>query len=167
LLCQQQLDNVICNVTKGKIFKNTTTTKLPKVTVTLYSINITFKNGNILSIPINKIQNSINKNTLIFNTIDKQQIIKDEIKYIRYKGDWYKNAVSQYNIKSWTPSYCYLCGKPLVYTFTNNGIDVINKCDCGFNKVEQSTITYDELALWCDSQTNKSIINQYNKFWHR
>ena len=167
LLCIQTYNNVKCTVLKGLFSKKQTTDVIKKITVTLYNINLTFRNNNVISIPINLIQKGIRENTQILDTLEKQNIISDECKRLNVQSKYYESYVKENDIKRWKPIFCQCCGRPVVFEFQLNGVDIKNTCKCGYIHDMSKYISYQELALWINSQSDKNIKQAYYKFWHR
>ena len=99
---------------------------------------------------------------------DDSRKIKDAIRFQKYKGDYFKDYVSKNNISDWTPIYCSVCGKPVIFKFSEDSISIENECECESLKFPLKIITYDEFALWYANQVAvPSIIKRYDSFWFK
>ena len=128
------------------------------------NIQIVFRNNKTITIPVSPFIKAIKKNEEIIKNIKDTRMVKESIKYLRYKGDYFKNYVKQYNITKWIPNYCYLCGNPIVFEFTDNKININNQCTCGKNKLSVNQLDYDEFAIWY-AGNGEDIKKYYSKFW--
>ena len=167
MLCVQTYNNVKCTTLKGLFTKNQTVDVIKKITITLYNVNLTFRNNNVISIPISLIQKGIKENNQILDTLEKQNIISDECKRLNIQSNYFKNYVTNNSIKHWKPIFCQCCGRPVVFKFESNGVVVKNTCKCGYIHDMSEYISYEELALWINSQSDKNIRQAYYKFWHK
>lgn len=147
-------------VNKPAIYK-----KLDKLVITLYELQLFFESGEVISIHLDVINNSINKNNQLLKQLDRNEIIERNIHFQKYKGDTFKNLVIQNNIKTWEFNYCFLCGKPLVFHFDESKIYLENKCNCGNTSINIKEMTYDDFAIWFCSQTDSNILKIYKNFW--
>lgn len=147
-------------VNKPAIYK-----KLDKLVITLYELQLFFESGEVISIHLDVINNSINKNNQLLKQLDRNEIIERNIHFQKYKGDTFKNLVIQNNIKTWEFNYCFLCGKPLIFHFDESKIYLENKCNCGNTSVNIKEMTYDDFAIWFCSQTDSNILKIYKNFW--
>jgi hypothetical protein len=139
--------------------------KLDKLIVNLYEVQLVFKSGEVYTLHLDDIKRGIDKNNYILKQLDRNEIIQQNIKFQKYKGDTFKNIVKERNIKSWNFNYCFLCGKPLTCIFEDDKIYIKNECDCGNTKVDINSLSYDDFAIWFCSQTDSNIIKIYKKFW--
>lgn len=155
-----QPDYYITKSEKSTPVKNT----LKSMTVNLYNLQLVFKNDTSITIPLDKIKQGIRDTEQLLKEINRQEIVESQIKFMRYKGDYFKQLIYSNNIKHLNIMYCSICGKSTVFNFKKDHIDVINKCECGNTTIDLTRLTYDEFAVWYASQTDgnfkKHIDNQ-------
>ena len=139
--------------------------KLNSIEVGLNNIRIRFfKNLSIL-IPTSYIENAIRKNNYIVDSTYTQQRCEDILNQSGVSPQYIKKVIKLKNLKNWIPMYCNICGKPIIFNFKKDSIDVINKCKCGNIKLNYNHISYEQFYLWLMNQNNPSIINKINKDW--
>ena len=138
---------------------------LDSLNIGLLNVQLIFKSGKTLTIPVNWFDQGIKYNENIMKNIKDDRMVKSLIKFSPIKGNTFINIIKEENIEKWVPSYCTLCGKPVIFNFTEDKVVIDNKCSCGFNKLNMLELTYDEFALWYLSQTNEYIKDKYKKFW--
>lgn len=139
--------------------------KARKFWVTLYNINIELEDGMIMTIPVQPVELCISKNKQKLQEINKDKLIEQNLKFIKYKGETFRNIVKERKIRQWSCSYCSVCGKPVQFVFHKDVINIINKCECSNTKLDLTEMTYDEFAIWYAGQTDKIIRKQLDKFW--
>lgn len=168
LQCIQSIKNDIIGVLGyGKQNKIVSSFKIKRVDVSLYNIQLVFKSGFVLTIPLDKITNAMKQNELNLKLIEDNRKIQTNLKYIRYKGSYFKNYVEQNNIKHWKAQYCTVCGKPITFRFKKDEILINNGCTCGNLSLNIQKMTYDEFAIWYASQVNSVIEKHYREFWFK
>ena len=133
--------------------------------VGLYNTQLTFKNNLTLTIPTEFFDRAIRANQLQLKAIDDNRIIQESLKFQRYKGYHFKQQVENRNITEWIPSYCSVCGEPVIFKFNDDKVVIENRCNCGVLKLNMSELTYDELAVWFTNQINPDIKRIYTDFW--
>ena len=111
----------------------------------------------------NEMSIKFNENTL--RSIKDDRMIKESLKYSNIKGNTFKNIVKQDKIEEWIPSYCNICGKPVIFKFNDEKVVIDNQCNCGITKLKMNELSYDEFALWYLTQINDDIKKIYKKFW--
>lgn len=165
--CVQKFENVIPCLHSKKLGSRTTkVTILPIVQVGLYNLQIALENNHIVTIPISYIHRAIETNQRLLKTFDDNRKIQEAIKFQKFKGSYFKKFVKEHNVKDWIPVYCSVCGKPVVFNFNEESIDIINNCECESLNFPLTKISYDEFALWYSNQVvTPSIIKRYNNFW--
>ena len=89
------------------------------------------------------------------------------LKFIRYKGDYFKKYVIDNDIRTWVPQYCMLCGEPITFTFKEDVIEISGSCKCGNLTYSINKMNYDEFAIWYAGQTDNLIKSHYDKFWFK
>ena len=167
LLAVQVYDNKIpCMFSKNPNKTGYKTELIKSLRIGTLNMQIVFKDDNTLTIPMIDIVNAIDQNRRILKEIKDDRMIQESVKYLRYKGSYFKNYCSKYNITEWIPSYCYLCGEPVVFKFNieNDLVNIENKCTCGRNNLSLNKLSFDEFAIWYAGagEDNKKY---YNKFW--
>lgn len=140
---------------------------LKKLQVSLYNIQLTLPNNKIITFPLSSVQNCINRNDIVIKNIDNNKLIQDNIKFCKYKGDYFKNYIQQNNITKWTASYCSVCGHTVDFIFKDEDIDIQNNCVCNNMDLNLTHMTYDEFAIWYASQTNTYTKKYFDKFWFK
>lgn len=138
---------------------------LKSLNVGLYNIQIVFRNNKTLTIPTNWVAQGIKANENTLQNIKDERMINENLKFSNIKGQTFINIIKEKNIESWIPSYCTLCGNPVIFNFKEDKVVIENKCSCGLNKLNMNQLTYDEFALWYLTQVNDVIKKQYKKFW--
>lgn len=138
---------------------------LKSLNVGLYNTQLVFKNNKTLTIPTNWLEQGIKYNENQMKNIKDERMIRETLKYSNIKGQTFKNIVNQDKIEEWIPSYCTLCGKPVIFKFESDQVVIDNKCECGMNKLNMNILTYDEFALWYLTQVNEQVKKEYKKFW--
>ena len=166
--CIKQYKNCVpCNIGhrpkeigyKSQILKN--------LIIGLYNIQIVLKDNTTLTLPANWFDQGIKANENTLKNIKDERMLQETLRYSNIKGSTFKNIVKRDNIEEWIPSYCNICGKPIIFKF-NKDLDKVvidNQCSCGITKLKTSELSYDELALWYLTQLNEDIIKIYKKFW--
>lgn len=163
LICSKTFNNqpdyFLSKTLKSTPIKQT----LKSMTINLYNLQLVFKDDTSITIPLDKIKQGIKETEQLLKEINRQDLIDTQIKFLRYKGDYFNKLVHTRNIKQLNIMYCSLCGKSLIFKFRKNCVDVINKCTCGNMNIDYKTMSYDEFAIWYASQTEskfKDIINK-------
>ena len=165
--CTQKLEHKVpCIICYGERVKPIKTTVLKKVEVSLYNIQLQFKNGITLMIPLDEINNSIKKNENILKNTEDTRRVEQSVKFLRYKGKYFKDYVKVNNIETWNPQYCSICGKPVKFTFKEDVIIIENYCECGNMSMNLKTMSYDQLAIWYAAQLNNTK-KYYTEFWFK
>ena len=168
LQCVQTMkDEVPCIVAYGKTNKVISAFNIHKLEVSLYNLQITFKNKLSFIIPLDRIKSALNKNEIKLKSIDTKKAMMDNLKFIRYKGNYFKKYVVDNDIHTWVPQYCMLCGEPITFTFKEDVIEISGSCKCGNLTYSINKMNYDEFAIWYASQTDNLIKSYYDKFWFK
>ena len=168
LACVQTYKNEVPIVIgKNDGATDVTHTILKSLQVGLYNVIMTFKNGQTLTIPVEYFDNAIKKNRVLLKQIDDKRKIDELLKYQRYKGKYFKDYVKVNHIKSWISAYCSVCGKAITFTFKDDGIDILNDCECGEMQLEKTKLTYDEFSIWYYNQLNPNVKHRYDEFWFK
>lgn len=167
--CVQKYENeIVCLYSKqigSDILKATT---LPIVQVGLYNLQLVLDKKHTLTIPISQIHSAIEKNQSILKKFEDDRKIKEAIKFQKYKGSYFKEYVKINSITDWIPLYCSICGKPIIFKFNTNEIEVDNKCECKSLSFSLNKLSYDEFALWYSNQVVvPTVIKRYNDFWFK
>lgn len=166
LQCVQKLENEVPCVISYKNMENVIKTfNLKELQVGLYNIQLIFKNNIIITIPTSNVDNAFKQNQMLLKTIENKKLIDEQLRFQKYKGDTFKNIVLNKNIQNWNASYCSVCGKPIVFSFNEDSVIVNNECECGNTSLNIEKLSYDEFAIWYCSQTNKTTVNYYKRFW--
>lgn len=148
LACVQKYENKVpCMFSRRLGRMPSKTFFLPLMQVTLYDLQIMLDDYHILTIPISDVKRAIDDNQRTLKLYDDSRKIKDAIRFQKYKGDYFKDYVSKNNISDWTPIYCSVCGKPVIFKFSEDSISIENECECESLKFPLKIITYDEFAL--------------------
>lgn len=121
--------------------------------------NLAFK------IPTSCIRLALNKLDTAYKQVDTDKVMKEQLKYIKHKGNEFLDIYKDKELKEWNVSYCSVCGNPIIFKFTDDGVIVINKCNCGNTILDLKFLTWDEFAIWYASQTNVSVKKLYERFW--
>lgn len=137
--------------------------KFKSVIVNLYNIQFLFNDGTTLTVPLDKIKQGIRETEQILKNINRQELVDTQIKFMKYKGEYFKNLVQTNNIKQLIIMYCSMCGKSTLFKFKKDSIDVINKCDCGNTVIDITKMSYDEFAVWYASQTERNFKKNIDK----
>lgn len=120
-----------------------------------------------ITIPTNLIDSAIKKNEMMFQSIQDDRIVMERLKFAKYKGSTFKKIVKEKNIQQWTPRYCNICGKPVVFSFKDDIITIQNYCTCGCNTVNIDKFNYDDFAVWFSCVVDKNILKYYKEFWFK
>ena len=164
-MCQQVFTNNI-EYTKNKGMNNQGKKYiLPELRVTLYNIQLTLPNNEVINIRLDEIKKAMELNDKLYKQIDKQKQTSQAVKFLKYKGDFFKNTVLKRKIKQYIPMYCSVCGKPVKFKFKKDLIQVENSCNCGNTTIQHNTLTYDEFAIWFASQVEPLVKQRLYKFW--
>lgn len=167
LSCTQTLENEVPCIIGSDRSKYTKKTILKKLQVSLYNVQLTLPNHKTITLPLSSIQNCINKNDILIKNIDTNKLIQDNIKFCRYKGNYFKDYVKDNKIEKWTASYCSVCGHTIEFTFNEDNITIQNNCICNNLDINLTSMTYDEFAIWYASQTNTYTKKYFDKFWFK
>lgn len=166
--CCQKFDNAVrVGITNGLNKFTRKWVTLKTLEVSLYNIILQFQNNTAIILPIDYVKAAINKNNVQLQQFDREKIIKDNLKFQKYDGNYFKNYVKDHKIREWNTSYCLLCGKPVKMSFKKDKVIVTNKCECGYNQVDLNTLTYDEFASWYTIQTDKKVKARYKEIWEK
>ena len=166
MTCVENLENQIpCVLSFGKHNKTINTFLIKQVIVTLYNVQFIFKNNISLTFPLNNIIKASERNKIKLNDINKKEIIEQDIKYVKYKGEYFKNKILENNITEINIQYCNICGKPIKMIFNKDSIEINNFCTCKNIKLEKTNISYDELSLFIDRQ-DKDIKQIYLNYFN-
>lgn len=165
--CVQKYDNEVpCMISKNVGSKAVSTQFIKSVQVGLYNIQLQLNRFITLTIPTVYIDNAIKKNQQILKNCEDTRKIAEAIKFVKYKGSYFKKFVRDNHIDEWIPMYCSVCGSPIRFKFYEDNILIDNCCNCGVTEFQLENISYDEFALWYSNQSvNSKIIRVYNKFW--
>lgn len=166
--CIQSFENEVpCMVSLSPGSKGFKTERLKNLQIGLYNIQITFNNDITLTIPTNFFDIGIRNNQNRLKNIEDKRIIQQALKFQKYKAHHFKKAVEEKDIKEWVPSYCSICGSPVIFKFEEDKVVIDNKCTCKTLNLLMSEMTYDELAMWFANQINPVVIKEYEKFWFK
>ena len=133
------------------------------MTVNLYNLQLVFPDDTSITIPLDKIKQGIKDTEHLLKEIDRKELIDTQIKFMRYKGDYFQKLVKENNIKQIHVMYCSICGKSLIFKFKKDKIDVINNCNCGNMTIDYKSMNYNEFAIWYASQTEGKFRDVLNK----
>lgn len=166
VVCVQNVNNEVPVVIgRDSGTRSIYTTILKSLQVGLYNIMLVFPNGLTLTIPTDYISNCIRQNQQKLKNVEDARMIQEILKFQRYKGDYFKSYAEQHNIKEWTSAYCSVCGQPVKFIFSEDGVSVENNCKCGELKLDIKKLTYDEFSVWYYNQTSEAVKKVYKEFW--
>lgn len=166
--CIQSFENEVpCMISSSPGGKSLKTERLKNLQIGLYNIQITFKNDLTLTIPTNFFDNGIKNNQLRLKNIEDRRIMQEALKFQRYKAEHFKKVIKDKNIEQWIPSYCSICGNPVIFKFEEDKVVIDNKCNCNTLNLILSEMTYDELAVWYANQINPNVKKEYENFWFK
>lgn len=163
--CVQSIKNEVPYVISYKASKFKKQGVIKSLDIGLYNIVISFNNGLNITIPTDFVENSINKNKSKLIDINTAIDILDRAKFNKYSESKLVNKIKNNNINKWIPSYCVICGNPVIFEFKEDKVLINNKCTCGNVTSNKKEMSYKELSAWLTCQTDKNIINSYDKFW--
>lgn len=167
LNCTQTIENEVpCMIGYGSNCYNKRFI-LKKLQVSLYNIQLILPNNKVITFPLSSVQNCINRNDLVIKNIDNNKLIQDNIKFCKYKGEYFKNYVKHNNINKWTASYCSVCGHTIDFIFKEDCINIENNCICNNLDLNLTHMSYDEFAIWYASQINTYTKKYFDKFWFK
>lgn len=158
---------VPCMISLDASSAGLTTRLLKSLNVGLYNTQIIFNNDITLTIPTNYFDMAIRANQNTLKNIQDARIIRESLKFQRYKGYHFKKQVEERNLEKWIPSYCSICGEPVYFEFKEDKVVVTNKCSCGTLKLYLDEMSYDELAVWYANQINPNVTKTYEEFWFK
>lgn len=158
-------EEVLCSISLYPASKPLTQVCLKSLKIGLYNIQLIFNNNLTLTLPVNYFEYGIKNNENTLKKIQDDRIILESLKFQKYKGYHFKNVVNKKQLENWTASYCSVCGKPIIFHFKENKVEIENQCNCGTLKSIMPEMTYDELALWYSNQTNPNVKKIYEEFW--
>lgn len=140
---------------------------LDKLKIGLQNIQLTLSSGITLTIPTQFFKQGIEQNERTFAALNDRDKILHNMKFIRYKGEYFRNYVKTNNITEFNSSYCPVCGKPVIFKFSKDKdvIIVDNRCDCGNTSVSTNEMSYEDLSLWYASVLNEYAIKRNKMFW--
>ena len=169
LECVQKFENQVpCTYSKDVGSKIRKTSFLPLLQVGLYNIQLKLNRNLTITIPTSFIHKALEENQKLLKSYDDKRKVQDAIRFQKFKGNYFRDYVHKNDIVEWVPVYCSVCGKPVVFKFSDDIINIDNKCECNSLNFPLSEISYDEFALWYANQiVTPSIINRYNSFWFR
>lgn len=140
--------------------------KLNKVKFGSENILFILHSGLTFIVPTSLIRDGLSKMDNIRNNIDLDRQVHEALKFARFKGDYFKNKCAELNKEYWPISYCSVCGDPVKIEFREEGPYVNNTCKCGNMSVKSEYITWDVVAYWFNSQTQRQVVNKYKEFWN-
>lgn len=167
LRCVQKFTNVPCATEDMFLnIKFIKQTELDVLEVGLYNVAIKI-NGQVLSIPTHYFQNALEKNQLELKRVEDDRKFVEAVKFLRYKGDYFKNYSKEHNITEWIGEYCINCGKPIIFTFTDDKVLLDSYCECGCGEPTIRELSYNEFAIWYSKQTSDfpELAKYYGKTW--
>lgn len=166
IACMKQYENCVpviySNSPKEQGYKSVI---LKSLNIGLYNIQMVFQNNKTMTIPTTWFDQGIKFDENTLRSIKDDRMVKESLKYSNIKGNTFKNIVKQDKIGEWIPSYCNICGKPVIFKFNDDKVVIDNQCDCGITKLKMNELSYDEFALWYLTQINDDIKKIYKKFW--
>ena len=166
--CMQIItDKIPCKIRRTYESKKEKQIYITRLEVSLYNITMTLQDGKTIVFPITALDNAISSNKNMLKQISSQEVLQEQLQFQKYKGDYFKNYVKNNKIKQWVPSYCNICGKPTVFKFKANEVDIDCRCVCGNIRFINNKMSYDELSVFYTSQTNKIVKNRYKDFWFK
>lgn len=160
-------NEVPCMISFDATSSGFTTRLLKSLNVGIYNTQIVFNNDITLTIPTNYFDLGIKSNQATLKSIQDARIIRESLKFQKYKGNHFKQQVEERELKEWIPSYCSICGQPVYFEFQEDKVVVNNKCSCGTLKLNLNEMTYDELAVWFANQINPNVTKAYEEFWFK
>ena len=165
--CIQKYENVLCNISRDVNASKFKTIKLPLIQVGLYNTQIVINKHLTLTIPTYYFHKAIDNNTEKLRQIEDGRKVQDAIKYQKYRGSYFSKRAKDYDITSWSPVYCSICGEPVEFEFLDNKVIIHNHCKCGTLDFPLEDISYDEFALWYTNQVtnHKSVRDYYASIW--
>ena len=168
MACIKQYSNCVpCVISKDPRAFSRRSVLLKNLTIGLSNIQIVFKDNQTLTLPTIWFDQGIKYNENTLKNIKDDRMVQETLRFSNIKGQTFKNIVSRDEIKEWIPSYCNVCGKPVIFKFNEDPEKVVidNQCDCGVTKLKMKKLSYDELALWYLTQINEDVKKIYKKFW--
>lgn len=166
MLCNQSFNNEVpYSINYKDLFTQKTTGVLKSLKIGSVNMQLIFNSGLSIVIPLEKVKQGINTNDRIINEHSLKLSVEEQLKFMKYKGDYFKSVTLSKNIKEWNASYCTVCGQPISFVFGEDKILLQNKCNCGNIKVNLSSLTWDELAIWYYSQVDKLIKQKCDELW--
>ena len=166
--CIQSFENEVpCMISLSPGDKGLKTFRLKNLQIGLYNTQITFNNDITFTIPTNYFDIGIRNNQLKLKSIEDRRIIQQALKFRKYKAYHFQKAIDEKQIKEWIPSYCSVCGKPVIFNFDEEKVVIDNKCECNTLNLLMNEMSYDELAIWFANQINPAVIDRYEKFWFK
>lgn len=168
LACLKQYKNCVPYViSKDPKDINRRAKLLKSLNIGLHNIQIVFKNNVTITIPTLWFDQGIRFNENTLKNIKNERLLQENLRFSNIKGKTFKNIVLKENIEEWIPSYCNICGKPVVFKFNKDPDKVVidNQCSCGITKLRMNELSYDEFAIWYITQLNEDIKKIYKKFW--
>ena len=168
MLCNQVYNNEVpYSINYKDIFPQKTNGILKSLKIGSVNMQLVFPNNFSITIPLDKVKQGIQTNNNVISQYTLQLSVEDQLKFMKYKGDYFKTSTLSQNIKEWNASYCTICGKPICFVFNEEGVTIVNKCDCGNIKVNLNSLTWDELAVWYYSQVDKRVKQRCDELWFK
>lgn len=166
LKCVQTYENEVpfaisTSPSKHSIYFNT----LKTFKMGLLNTQLIFNNDITITIPTNIFENAIKSNEHIIRNIDTTRMVRDNLRFATIKSDTLRTQITKKHLRKYKAAFCPVCGKPLVFTFKKDKVDIKNTCECGDLSVSRSTMSYDELALWYNSATSRSEQQRNKEYW--
>lgn len=168
MACLKKYENCVpCSIGKNPKEIGYKTVLLKSLNIGLYNIQIVFKNNDTLTIPTTWFDQGIKYNESTLRNIKDDRMLQETLRFSNIKGQTFKNIVINDKIEEWIPSYCNICGKPVIFKFNEDPDKVVidNQCTCGITKLKMKELSYDEFALWYLTQLNNDVKKIYKKFW--
>lgn len=168
IACLKKYENCVpCAISKDPKDIGRKVKLLKSLNIGLYNVQIVFQDNTTLTLPTTWFDQGIKYNETTLRDIKDDRMLQETLRFSNIKGQTFKNIVLNDEIKEWIPSYCNICGKPVIFKFNEKPDKVVidNQCSCGVTKLKMKELSYDEFSLWYLTQLNEDIKNIYKKFW--
>ena len=141
------------------------TKNLKMMHIGLENVSITLSGGMSILIPTKYFRDGLNKIDSIIQSTNEQRLIREQLKFARYKGSFFEKRQKELGVNEWILTYCSVCGNPIKIEFNGNTPHISNTCTCNNMVIKEEDITWDMVAYWYNRQTSDIIKSQYKEFW--
>lgn len=141
--------------------------KLEYLEIGLKNTVLQFSDGNSYILDTFELKSYFDNLELRYNQYNTKKELENKLKFTNITGSYLIDKVKTKNIKEWLSTYCEVCGNPVIFRFYDNKVVIDNKCDCGNIDINETELSYNDMALWYHCLTNKVLKKKFEDFWRK